>query len=260
MNEVGCIHTTQGYDLNYTAVIFGYEISYDANKDEIVINPEKYFDKNGKQSIKDPKQLKEFILNIYKTIMLRGIKGTYVYVCDPSLRAYFSKHIPAFEKEKVNKIFHISDHRTEEQPTPLYNFYAAAGNFSDFQNIAINEWVSLPNHLKYSADLFACRVIGDSMNKVIPNGSICLFRKYTGGSRDGKIVLVEHGNIQDIDTGSSFTVKEYRSIKKQKGDRLANQKIQLIPLSTNKNYQVIEIEEDELSLLKVIGVFECVLN
>ena len=37
----------------------------------------------------------EDILNIYKTMMLRGIKGTYVYVCDKSLHAYFKKAIKA---------------------------------------------------------------------------------------------------------------------------------------------------------------------
>ena len=55
INEVGCIHTTQGYDLNYAGVIFGNEISYDKSKDEIVIFEKKYFDKNGKQAIKIPK-------------------------------------------------------------------------------------------------------------------------------------------------------------------------------------------------------------
>ena len=29
VSEVGCIHTTQGYDLNYTGIIFGPEISFD---------------------------------------------------------------------------------------------------------------------------------------------------------------------------------------------------------------------------------------
>jgi hypothetical protein len=29
VNEVGCIHTVQGYDLNYSGIIFGHEISYD---------------------------------------------------------------------------------------------------------------------------------------------------------------------------------------------------------------------------------------
>ena len=41
-------------------------------------------------------------------------------------------------------------------------------------------------------DYFACKIIGESMNRVIPNGSICLFKPYTGGSRNGKIVLVEN--------------------------------------------------------------------
>jgi len=79
INEVGCIHTTQGYDLNYAGVIFGEEITYDKTNKEIVILKENYYDQNGKQSITDPTILKNFIINIYKTIMLRGIKGTYVY-------------------------------------------------------------------------------------------------------------------------------------------------------------------------------------
>ena len=41
-NEIGCIHTTQGYDLNYSAVIFGKEINYDNKTKEIVIDPDNY--------------------------------------------------------------------------------------------------------------------------------------------------------------------------------------------------------------------------
>ena len=88
-NEVGCIHTTQGYDLNYTGIIFGKEITYDKETRTIKIIAENYFDKKGKNGIKDPALLKEYILNIYKTLMLRGIKGTYLYVCDDALRNYF---------------------------------------------------------------------------------------------------------------------------------------------------------------------------
>ena len=93
-SEVGCIHTTQGYDLNYAGIIFGREIGYDKVRGEITIDPGKYFDRNGKQSIKDPAELKQFILNIYKTIMLRGIRGTFVYACDPGLRDYLARYIP----------------------------------------------------------------------------------------------------------------------------------------------------------------------
>ena len=54
---------------------------------------EKDKDKKGKQGIEDPALLKEYILNIYKTMMLRGIRGTYVYVCDEALRGYLGEFV-----------------------------------------------------------------------------------------------------------------------------------------------------------------------
>ena len=97
-NEVGCIHTTQGYDLNYTGIIFGKEITYNPVTKQIEIDASQYFDKKGKQGISDPTLLKEYILNIYKTMMLRGIKGTYVYACDKHLNNYFKESIKMHNK------------------------------------------------------------------------------------------------------------------------------------------------------------------
>lgn len=88
--EVGCIHTIQGYDLNYCGVIFGPEISYKDN--HIVINRNKYHDSKGKAGTNDV-ELKQYILNIYSVLLTRGIKGTYVYVCDDALRQYLMKYI-----------------------------------------------------------------------------------------------------------------------------------------------------------------------
>ena len=96
VHEVGCIHTTQGYDLNYAAIIFGHEIDYDHEKGEITIDPDKYHDTNGKKSIDDPAQLKEYIVNIYQTLMTRGIRGTYVYACNPRLRDYFREYLEVY--------------------------------------------------------------------------------------------------------------------------------------------------------------------
>ena len=92
-NEVGCIHTTQGYDLNYTGIIFGNEITYDRETKSIKIIAKNYHDKKGKNGIQDPALLKDYILNIYKTMMLRGIRGTYIYVCDDALREYFKNFV-----------------------------------------------------------------------------------------------------------------------------------------------------------------------
>ena len=92
VNEVGCIHTIQGYDLNYAGVIIGPELSYDPRKKEMVINRKEYFDANGHAGVTDPDELKRYIINIYKTLLTRGILGTYVYIVDENLRAYFKKY------------------------------------------------------------------------------------------------------------------------------------------------------------------------
>lgn len=263
INEVGCIHTTQGYDLNYTGVIFGNEISYDKEKDEIIIKEENYFDKNGKQSIKDPNDLKVYILNIYKTIMLRGIRGTYVYVCDDALRDYFSQHIDKFKEVDESIFIELDNVIPFQNSVPIYNLTAAAGDFSENQVVNVNEydWVKIPTQIKPAENLFACTVQGESMNRVIPNGSICLFRKYSDGSRNGKIVLVQHTNIQDADYGSGYTVKEYQSTKTNRSnEQWRHNTITLKPLSNDDTFEDINITEDDLEGFKIIGIFECVLN
>lgn len=90
IDEVGCIHTTQGYDLNFGGVIFGREIDYNPKTNQIEIDRKLYFDQTGRNGIEDY-LLKEYLINIYKTIMYRGIKGTYVYSCNKNFRAYLSK-------------------------------------------------------------------------------------------------------------------------------------------------------------------------
>ncbi len=259
INEVGCIHTTQGYDLNYTGLIFGNEISFDKVKNEIIIKEENYFDKNGKQSIKDSNDLKDYIINIYKTMMLRGIRGTYIYVCDNNLREYFAEHIAKFKSEKSARILPLNEVKEYVNAVPFYDVSVAAGVFSESQNGSDFEWVELPKLYKPSKEYFVCKVTGASMNKIIPNGSWCLFKKDPGGSREGKIVLVEHYNIQDPEFGLGYTIKIYESRKEIHEEGWSHKKIVLKPNSYDPNYKSIELYGDELSALKVVGIFVAVL-
>lgn len=262
INEVGCIHTTQGYDLNYSGIIFGNEISFNPETKEIIVKEENYFDKNGKQSIKDPKELKSFILNIYKTIMLRGIKGTYIYVCDPLLKAHFESFVPKYKTNQVGlkTLFKTENIIPFENSIPIYSLKVAAGEFGEIQQVEDVQWLNIPEKIKPSKDLFACQVIGESMNKVIPNGALCIFRKYSGGSRNGQIVLVENTNMHDSDFGSCYTVKEYESKKYEDEDGWKHQSIILKPLSTYSSYENMVLEDQDLTTFKVIGTFECVLE
>ncbi|NQV50205.1 MAG: DUF2075 domain-containing protein [Candidatus Marinimicrobia bacterium] len=262
VNEVGCIHTTQGYDLNYAGIIFGNEISYDKQKNEIIIRKENYHDKNGKQSIVNPDELKAFIINIYKTIMLRGIQGTYIYACDPNLQEYLARYIPLKESTRTPKevqYIPIEEVQPFINAIPLYNLNVAAGQFGAYQKVEDISWIMPPVGRKASKNLFACKVVGESMNKIIPDGSICLFSRYTGGSRNGKIVIVEHTDLQDAEYGSCYTIKEYESQKSQSGDEWEHASIRLIPRSTDPRYLELLLHGDETVSLRVIGVFECVL-
>lgn len=92
IDEVGCIHSIQGYDLNFAYVILGNDIGFDPKTKQIVVHPENYYDSNGKRTA-SYEELLEYIKNIYYVLMTRGIKGTYLYVCDDALREYLSKHI-----------------------------------------------------------------------------------------------------------------------------------------------------------------------
>ena len=93
INEVGCIHTVQGYDLNYCGVIIGPEIDYDFENNRIVIDKSKYKDVAGKKHLDNDKELLQYIINIYTVLLTRGIKGTYVYVCNENMKKYLNKYI-----------------------------------------------------------------------------------------------------------------------------------------------------------------------
>ncbi len=96
IDEIGCIHTVQGYDLNYTGVIIGKDIRYDKAKNRIVADKQNYFNQQGKSGVADDqKALTEYLTNIYLTLLTRGIKGTYIYICDDALREYFEQFFDA---------------------------------------------------------------------------------------------------------------------------------------------------------------------
>ena len=90
--EIGCVHTSQGYDLNRVGVIFGREIDYDPNTQTITIDRDLFFDNKVKQQTTDD-QLKQFIINAYKVMLVRGIKGCYVYAYNKNLSDYLKKFI-----------------------------------------------------------------------------------------------------------------------------------------------------------------------
>ena len=136
----------------------------------------------------------------------------------------------------------------------MYNFYAAAGTFSEMQSE--KEYTLIEGPVKSSGKgYFACKIIGESMNRVIPNGSICLFKQYEGGSRNGKIVLLEYRDIQDPDFNSAFAIKTYSSEKSILEESWGHESIILKPNSYDSTYKDIIITNENADQFRVIGEF-----
>ncbi|MDZ7683876.1 MAG: DUF2075 domain-containing protein [Gammaproteobacteria bacterium] len=97
VNEVGCIHTCQGLELDYVGVIIGPDLI--VRNGEIVTDASKRSSQD--RSIRGYKKwLKEdpeparravdtIIKNTYRTLMTRGQKGCYVFSTDPETNEYF---------------------------------------------------------------------------------------------------------------------------------------------------------------------------
>jgi len=258
IDEVGCIHTTQGYDLNYTGVIIGPELDYDFASGKFIVDKQKYKDKNGKNSILNEEELLDFIINIYKTILQRGIQGTYVYVCNDNLRRFLKQFIQPFNSSIQQNSIQISDIPSENS-IPFYDLNIAAGSFSELQELENIKYIELDG-INNKDDYFACTVKGESMNRIIPNGSICLLKKYSGGSRNGLITLVEGRNITDIEFGSNYTIKEYSSKKVTDEDGWHHEEIILLPKSNDPGFKPIILRDEETIDFNVLGIFVRVLK
>jgi DUF2075 family protein/predicted GIY-YIG superfamily endonuclease len=101
INEVGSIHTVQGYDLNYCGVIIGRDLYFDESTNSIKFDRKNYFDMKGMEKNRrlgrnySDDDIETYVKQIYRVLLTRGIYGTYVYVCDPKLRAHLKSVLGA---------------------------------------------------------------------------------------------------------------------------------------------------------------------
>lgn len=96
IEEVGCIHTCQGLELQYVGVIIGPD--WVVRDGRVVTRPEKRAKQDKtifgwktrlkKTPLDTASQLDLIIKNTYRTLMTRGMKGCYVFSEDEETRAY----------------------------------------------------------------------------------------------------------------------------------------------------------------------------
>ncbi len=110
INEVGCIHTSQGLEFDYVGVIIGDDIRFEdgrvrtdftrrAKTDQSLKGIKKLYQQNPEEA---RKRADEIIKNTYRTLLSRGMKGCYIYCTDPGMREYLRKRLEHIHHETGN--------------------------------------------------------------------------------------------------------------------------------------------------------------
>lgn len=101
IDEVGCIHTCQGLELDYVGVIIGEDLVFDGTR--VATDPSKraktdqslkgYKKERKENPISADAKADELIRNTYRTLMSRGMKGCYIFAVDAKTRDFFRSAI-----------------------------------------------------------------------------------------------------------------------------------------------------------------------
>jgi DUF2075 family protein/SOS-response transcriptional repressor LexA len=282
VEEVGCIHTCQGLELDYIGVIIGPDLVWRGDRWVEFPNRRDRHDKTIKGykrlQLSDPlaaeRAAREIIRNTYRTLMTRGTRGCFLFSVDPETNRYLKDLVA--EKAMLTAVvgtraelgeilpfatIEPAERRKYVNCVPCFpSLRVAAGEFQRDEFSDDVRWVELPDVYKVQIGQFIVRVTGESMNQRIPSGSWCLFRRAPEGTREGRIVLVQHREIQDPE-GGSLTVKRYQSEKRRTdaGD-WQHIRITLSPMSTDSSFRPIVLGADAEIELKVMGEFVAVLE
>lgn len=153
----------------------------------------------------------------------------------------FTRVVESLFDQHVEKV-EVAPYRSH---LPLYTLRAAAGYLSDEGLPEPEDWVPAPASRRPSQDMFVVHVEGRSMEPLIPDGSLNLFRYGVQGSRQGKVVLIERFGV---DQSARYSVKRYTSTKNFRGeDQWEHGQITFIPV--NPEYDPWSPEPGEFRIL-----------
>lgn len=264
INQVGCIFSAQGFEVDYVGVIMGPDITYDSNRHCIAAIP------GYTHSVPTKGDFENYIRNIYRVLLSRGRKGCFVYCCKKELSDYLKKVIPVQKTSKqANDIItqspfivihkEINEKYQWVSYLPFFEMRAACGYFGDGELVEPSGWINVSNMGHLNRNMFVVRASGNSMEPKIHDGDYCVFKANPTGSRMNKIVLVQHRAVYDPDNGGSYSIKQYTSKKLySENGEWSHEEIVLLPF--NSHYRPIEIPIDEADDFQIIGEYIGTIN
>jgi SOS-response transcriptional repressor LexA len=136
---------------------------------------------------------------------------------------------------------------------PLYGLRAAATKFGEGMDAGEEGRVRAPENLRLTPEMFVARVVGRSMEPLISDGDLCVFRAGVAGSRNGRYLLIE--KFGETDFASRYTVKRYarKGLRDESAEREGP--IRLEPL--NPEFEAFDLTADQF---RVVAEFVQVLH
>ncbi|HEX4878890.1 MAG TPA: S24 family peptidase [Limnobacter sp.] len=139
---------------------------------------------------------------------------------------------------------------------PVYSLQTAAEYARNNRHAAAEtKWLELPAHLHAQPDMFVAQVHGDTMDKRIPPGALCLFRFNPQGARNGKILLVQHPLIPGSEHDAHCVLKRYKTHKEVDGKGRVHPLVLLCPESRNPAHQTFTMPAEEAEDMLVVAEF-----
>jgi hypothetical protein len=244
-DEVGSIYSVQGFEFDHVGVIWGEDLVW--RTDRWVVQLDSNKDGTFKKELtKDGGDPVEKLLNVYRVLLTRGMKSTHLFILDDETRRHVEQRlsIPERVRRAVGALVVDNDEPASSirprpvggitatsarerrarivDPTtdsrfrtcvPLIPLRAAAGGFSaeqldiDDPNHAVT-WVTWDGPKTLAPGMFAARVVGTSMEPLVPDGSLCLFRPSATLETSARPKLLRHAGPMDPETGGQFTLKD----------------------------------------------------
>ena len=91
IEQVGCIYTAQGFEFDYAGVIIGGDLKYDPVSKQIITDKSACKDPVLRQNRQEATMtFDDYVRNIYRVLMSRGMKGCYIYAVDDNLSNYLN--------------------------------------------------------------------------------------------------------------------------------------------------------------------------
>jgi len=243
VEDVGCIHTCQGLEVDYVGVIIGPDLIFrdgkivaDAGKRASSDQSVKGLKKMMRENPAAARQLGDRIVkNTYRTLLTRGMKGCFVYCTDPALAAHLRSRIrqtitanqvdaqyetasPLVSAELPFRLLTVAERQTGIAAVPVIVLTRGAEQFATVESLghAAIAWAAPPDWVTPMPGMFVTAVPATTGGADVPRGSWGLFRFPVGELQDGRTVLTGDLNA------SSPAVSRYR-LTIHRRDRVADE-------------------------------------